>query len=1283
MRKKIRDLIKVKEVGETTLSLLREIKMHPRETVDTYIFTNSIREHFDTILDIIVSGRGGGFWVQAEYGAGKTHFIAVLSCLLMDTSEALWNLVRDPEIRNYRFKLEKAKLFPIIINLKGEASLDEGEASLLGIIERHIEETLEERGLRDKISVTTADEMVDWYKKCSRELRGTVNSFIKETYGVDPNRVSQEQLAKFVGDYCERENIRPRISATTKDRVKHIYDQLVRNGYDGMLFVIDEFATLQMRHPEESKGYAAYEEVLETVAWVLPKDLRLNVYMVVASHLPAPTKLKEDRFKTINLLADKAAKEYDIIVSQRVREIIDERKPEIEQYYQYYFGQFDFLKNVSKEYFLSVFPFQPRSFEVIRNITKRELPTARSGINILHDVLNDESILDRDGLVVVSDLLKGMRPRELETIIYRDSYRSYQAATDGIEDLELDKEDTLVAEKVLGVLFLWHLAYLETSKYLSARELAELTLIPSDIVKGEDLVESVLIKLRDLPQVEFLEEKGAIFKITGEKAIRPSKIFQEIKKRIRTRADQEYKIQDCWERSLVFAPEQIFGRSALFSGHSFDQRKKYLIEFQKVEYPGEVIVARSWRPEYGDPLKENFHFRLVFLSKNIKFDAKKLKDKRIAVCIPGSLSDSAKEAALNYLSIAEMETVYASKADPEAEEIRQWVKTKKRGYVDALLLTQLAQFRDGKVNTQQFLALDEEKVFATDSLQRIFSGVVRALLSNAYQSARALFDSSLFKKSFSSSDAKKVFVGLLRVDARPAAVSACDNFAVGLGFSKSGSPQVFNPEKSLIFEFFRKKLDENNGEVAIWKLYREFGSPPYGLTKEILTLSLLCFVRYGDPSVEIRLKDDHRQPIRTGKITSFNVPQVEWRVRFEDDFDVLGRSTEVSWNDVLPFARVIAPEQELKIATKPEGILEQERHLLLSLRSISEKIPQMTTNLKTLSSGFGQKLAKLECIDNIKKICAAQNYAEFKEAVVEVFESDVAAFRADVGVFRNLVNLSDQATVLLTMKSYIDDAVLPQEKTGLVKSKDSIRDKLDLGSFLADISRLEEVKKQFEEFKRQYGPLYQIHHRDYYVSVKRAREQLNGIAGKVDAVAKLNMLNLNLPTSKAEYYELLARMKECGLSDPVLVDTSSICKGCKLTLIEKPDVHEVNSLVKKVDESFKLGTNRLAKVVTKPILDLDKEKKLGKLMKTIKSNDSSGFVKVLTDPMIEYLLRLSEECNIETIRVSLSKFAQKYALVEEDRVEEVVKAFREVLLTEIEKAKKGKPGKKIRIALGE
>ncbi len=253
----------------------------------------------------------------------------------------------------------------------------------------------------------------------------------------------------------------------------------------------------------------------------------------------------------------------------------------------------------------------------------------------------------------------------------------------------------------------------------------------------------------------------------------------------------------------------------------------------------------------------------------------------------------------------------------------------------------------------------------------------------------------------------------------------------------------------------------------------------------------------------------------------------------------------------------------------------------------------------------------------------------------------------------------------------------------LVKLKDSIQDQLDLESFLADMSRLEKVKKYFEEFKRQYGPLYQIQHRDYYVRIKKAREQLNGVANKVDAVARLNKLNLSLPTSKAEYYRLLSKMKECSAPNPVSVDTSPICKDCKLTLIEKPDLNEVDPFVKKVDENLNLGMSRLAEMVTTPILDLDEEKKLGELMKIVRSNDALGFAKVLTDSMVEYLMRLSEEANIETILVSLSKFAQEYALVEEDRLEEVVKAFRDMLSKEVEEAKKGKPRKKIRIALGE
>lgn len=1279
MRAKIGDLIIPKKVGETTLSLLREIQQHPKETVETYIFTDSIREHFETILDSVASGRGGGFWVQAEYGAGKTHFIATLACLLMDTSEALWSLVRDQEIRNYSFRIRKARLFPVIINLKGEASIEKGQESLLGIIERHIEETLIDMGLKDKFSITTTDEILDWYKTCSNALREAINGFIKQEYKIDPAHISREQLAKYISAYCEKENIRLRISTTTKDRIIHIYDQLIKNGYNGMLFVIDEFATLQMKYPEKSKEHAAFEEVLETIAWVLPKDQRLNLFIVVASHLPAPTKLKEDRFRTILLLADKAEKEYDIIVSQRVRELREDRIPEIEQYYQYYFKQFSFAKSISREYFFSAFPFQPKCFEAIRNITKRQLPTARSGINIIARVLSDTAILERNMLIAVSDLLGGISSRDLETIDYRQSYKSYQAAIAGLPDLELDKDDELIAKRIVTSLFLWNLAYLDAPKYLSVQELAEMSLIESDIVKAEDAVENVLSKLRDLPQIEFIKEKGVIFRITGEVTIRPKQEFDEEKKKL---ASQEYKIQDCWERNLVAPPELTGGRKSLFSEYPFDQKNRVYIEFQNVDYLGEVIVTRNWRPEYGDPLKEDVHFRVVILARNMPFDGSRLRDKRICVCVPGSFSDLAKEAALNYLAITEMETLYSKKSGPEAEEAKQWVKNKKNEYIAELLLTQLPLFKDGKLYTQQSLAIDEKRVFSTDSLERIISSIVEPLLGNAYQCP--LFDSSAFKKRFSAADARKVFEGFFGKDPGPAALSACDNFGPGLELSTASSPRVFNPEGNRLFALLKRKLEECAGEIPVWKLFQEFEAPPYGLTKEMLTLYLLCFVRHGDPSVEIRLKDGHRQSFRGSKVTSFNVPEVDWRGKFEEDFDMLGRSTEVSWNDILTLARVIAPEQDLKTATKPEDIKEQEKRLLQSLKITAEKIPNAIRTLEALWDGFGRRFDRVEVLSNIGKVCQAQTYLEFREIVVDIFGSSEPVFKNNAETFTNLMKLADQATILLSIKSYLDEAALPADEAELTSLKASILEQLELESFLADPTKLEAVTKQFDAFKRQYGPLYQIHHRDYYTQINNAKKKLDdaAVALKIEAILRLNKLGMNLSLSKEEFFKLQEKLETCA-ADPVVADTVSVCKDCGLALTDKPEVSVVDNFLGAVDRNVQVGMEKTQAILTEPILNMDKEKRLTKLVNSIRSRDVMSFVGALSDSIVDYLGKLLERANIVTIQMSISEFAQRFAFVEEGRIEDVVTAFREEILNKVKKAKKENPGKKIRISLGE
>src|SRR6266403_5685911 len=94
-------IIAVKPEPQTTPSLAQAItRTKARETVADYHFTPSLRAHFKRVFDCIVHRKGQGFWVQAEYGAGKTHFLAALVDLLMWRELELWKSFHDEELKN-------------------------------------------------------------------------------------------------------------------------------------------------------------------------------------------------------------------------------------------------------------------------------------------------------------------------------------------------------------------------------------------------------------------------------------------------------------------------------------------------------------------------------------------------------------------------------------------------------------------------------------------------------------------------------------------------------------------------------------------------------------------------------------------------------------------------------------------------------------------------------------------------------------------------------------------------------------------------------------------------------------------------------------------------------------------------------------------------------------------------------------------------------------------------------------------------------------------------------
>src|ERR1700682_244227 len=85
LMRELLDLPSVVRKGDFVLSLARGVD-HPDETVRTYAITPGLAQAFDRALSLIdsafKSGRSQSTYLHGSFGAGKSHFMALLDLML-------------------------------------------------------------------------------------------------------------------------------------------------------------------------------------------------------------------------------------------------------------------------------------------------------------------------------------------------------------------------------------------------------------------------------------------------------------------------------------------------------------------------------------------------------------------------------------------------------------------------------------------------------------------------------------------------------------------------------------------------------------------------------------------------------------------------------------------------------------------------------------------------------------------------------------------------------------------------------------------------------------------------------------------------------------------------------------------------------------------------------------------------------------------------------------------------------------------------------------------------
>jgi hypothetical protein len=548
---------------------------------------------------------GQGWWVQAEFGSGKSHLLSFLGALTLG-SEKAWKLVQEKEQKAGLGKRESLFNFyetGLAKKVKSGRGIFVAVKTLVGFGGGGVGLVNAERSLEDYVLDAVSEQ---FYLETGRSLpiyptqiladrflntddfdlfRARLAKFLKNPKFFDEE--AQEDLETFLDDlrnnpdpavqrdcgqrlwdfYTRDLEITPRIPIETEHVLSHMVERLLEEGYAGLLLILDE-VSLYMK--DRSDGQRAEDEkALVVLSNRLAKMDNLPVWTVCAAQQAIESTMSgvmnifaRERLDLVPLLSQRD-NYYDIALA-RVREVTQPTL--VEQYYEDYKRAFSWPSSTGYDQFQRFFPFYPPSVDVVRAVSYN-LTTIRSALYFMLQTLKSQCKRHSTELVTLWALFDEVvnyeedpsgTTRSIASIRtkFPNEWQAFDlarqqinAATKGYFRVYRSR-----CEKLVKTLFLYHIANMAPNG-LNVEELMNSVMEwrdhdkeqEADLQDNLDHYENLLKTLElELVQVEKVGEKYR-FNPAG-KTVDPREIF----KRFRDEAAQdENQRRQAWEQLLA------------------------------------------------------------------------------------------------------------------------------------------------------------------------------------------------------------------------------------------------------------------------------------------------------------------------------------------------------------------------------------------------------------------------------------------------------------------------------------------------------------------------------------------------------------------------------------------------------------------------------------------------------------------------------------------------------------------------------------------------------------
>lgn len=469
---------------------------------------------------------GQGYWVQAEFGSGKSHLVCFLSALALGDEKA-WDIVKKKEAEAgrgkrdslYRFWEEglraksqgsKKGVLVVVKTLVGVGTSTAGRDDTGRDLTDYILDAVKEQLLAEtgkNLSLYPAELLADRFlKEDQGKFRDQLAKFLHEPGVFEPDeQIDIETFLQTIRDnedpdykrscgntlwrfYDEYLKVRPQVEAEPEDVLKAMVETVLAEGYTGLLLVLDEVSLFINARPDTQR--VTDEKTLAILSNRLGKVANLPLWTVCTAQQALQSRMSQmniiadDRLKMVKLL-ERDDDYYDIVLS-RVRAIKDETA--IGAYYNFYKKGFSWPACLGEKEFTRFFPFHKPALEVVRAISYG-LTTARTALQFLHQSLRHNIKNGGDELIRLWELFdEAVKYEEDPSGVFAGimsikarceaDYLAYESCRRQVEDITKGTLKAYRAEalRTVQTLFLYHVAK-ERQNGLTVEEIANSVLL--------------------------------------------------------------------------------------------------------------------------------------------------------------------------------------------------------------------------------------------------------------------------------------------------------------------------------------------------------------------------------------------------------------------------------------------------------------------------------------------------------------------------------------------------------------------------------------------------------------------------------------------------------------------------------------------------------------------------------------------------------------------------------------------------------------------------------------